>query len=73
MDERKEWIGARIDWRIHVEDVIGADLAFGGKIDTAEEIGDGIVRMSGALCDGGRFVVVTDHVGLRRSIPEGGE
>jgi hypothetical protein len=71
MDERKEWIGARIDWRIHVDDVVGADLAFGGEVDTAEDIGQGIVRMSGALCDGGRFVVVTDHAGLRRIEAEG--
>ena len=64
MDERKEWIGARSSWRIHVEESGGADVAFGGEVETAEDIGDGIVRMSGALADGGRFVVVTDHGGL---------
>ena len=71
MDERKEWIGARIDWRIHIDETVGGDLTNGGEVETAENIGDGIVRMSGALCDGGRFVVVTDHAGLRRVEPAG--
>jgi hypothetical protein len=58
MDGRASLIGARITMRVDVE----ADLAvsYDGRIDTAEEIGDGIVRISGAITTGGRFVLVTD-------------
>jgi hypothetical protein len=69
MDERKEWIGARISWRIHVQDPAGTDVEFHGEIDTAEDIGAGNIRMSGELSGGGRFVLVTDHAGLRRHEP----
>ncbi len=58
----EEWIGARITWRVHRDEL---DLEFDGQIDTAEDIGDGIVRVSGALTGGHRFVLVTADAGLR--------
>ena len=61
MGERKEWIGARITWCISAQDPAGPDVAFYGEIDTAEDIGDGIIRVSGTMSTGGRFVLVTDE------------
>jgi hypothetical protein len=58
----EEWIGAQISWRVHNGDEL--DLEFEGQIDTAEDIGDGIVRIAGALSTGRRFVLVTDDAGL---------
>ena len=52
-----------ISWRVH--DGEGLDLEFEGQIDTAEDIGDGIVRISGALASGSRFVLVTDDHAVR--------
>ena len=49
MDAAK-WIGARIAWRINVADE--PDVAFEGRIDTASDLGDGVVRVSGALAGG---------------------
>ena len=62
MHEPAKWIGARIDWRISVADE--PDVAFEGRIDTASDLGDGVVRVSGALAGGGRFVLVTDESSL---------
>jgi hypothetical protein len=58
MDGPEEWIGAQISWRVSR----GCEPAvvFGGQIDTAEDIGDGIVRIAGAISTGGRFVLVTN-------------
>jgi hypothetical protein len=58
----EEWIGARISWRVQGD---ALELEFDGQIDTAEDIGEGIVRVSGALTSGHRFVLVTDDAGLR--------
>ena len=57
------WIGASISWRVQGSE--GLDLEFEGQIDTAEDIGDGIVRISGALASGSRFVLVTDDDAVR--------
>ena len=62
MPEPAKWIGARIDWRISVAGE--PDVAFEGRIDTASDLGDGVVRVSGALAGGGRFVLVTDESSL---------
>ena len=62
MHEPAKWIGAWIDWRISVADE--PDVAFEGRIDTASDLGDGVVRVSGALAGGGRFVLVTDESSL---------
>ena len=59
---------ARMTLRVHSvqsEDVGDLDVTFEGRIDSAEDIGDGIVRVSGALCSGSRFVLVTNEAGLR--------
>jgi hypothetical protein len=56
MDGPKRWVGARISWRIDVEDE--PDVAFEGRIDTAEDIGNGVIRVSGSPQTGGRFVLV---------------
>ena len=61
----EEWIGARISSRVHTRDEI--DLEFEGLIDTADDIGDGIVRIAGALSSGSRFVLVTDDGGLHNN------
>ena len=66
MPERTEWVGSHITLRIHEEGPAGVDVAFGGNIDTAENWGDGMFRMSGALSGGDRLVLVTNHSGLRR-------
>jgi hypothetical protein len=58
MDGPGRWIGARISWRVSVGNE--PDVTFDGRIDTSEDIGDGITRVSGALADGCRFVLVTD-------------
>jgi hypothetical protein len=65
MDGPKEWIGAQISWR--VSNGCGPSVVFGGQIDTAEDFGDGIIRISGALTGGRRFVLVTDEPGLTRA------
>ena len=57
--------GARIDWRISVPD--GRGVVFDGRIDTAEDYGDGVTRISGALASGGRFVLVTDESSLTKA------
>ena len=62
MHEPAKWIGARIAWRINVADE--PDVAFEGRIDTASDLGDGVVRVSGGLAGGGRFVLVTDESSL---------
>jgi hypothetical protein len=64
MDGPTEWIGARIDWR--VSDAAEPDVVFEARIDTAENVGDGITRLSGELVSGGRFVLVTDERSLAR-------
>jgi hypothetical protein len=56
MDGETGWVGARIAWLIHSDDV---DAEFAGLIETAEDLGDGIVRLSGPLTSGHRFVLVT--------------
>jgi hypothetical protein len=60
MDGLTKWIGARISWRVRVEGE--PDVVFDARIDMAEEIGDGILRISGAFATGARFVLVTDGV-----------
>lgn len=62
MDGLAKWIGARIEWRVQVE--AEHDVVFDGRIDTAEDFGDGVSRISGALAGGGRFVLVTNERGL---------
>ncbi len=57
MDGEARWVGARIAWLLHSD---GVDAEFAGLIDTAEDLGDGIVRLSGPLTSGHRFVLVTD-------------
>ena len=42
------------------------DVVFAGRIDAAEDYGDGVTRISAALASGGRFVLVTDESGLGR-------
>jgi hypothetical protein len=59
MDGLGNWIGARIEWRVRI--AAETDVAFEGQIDTAEDYGDGVIRISGALASGGRFVLVTDE------------
>ena len=53
------WLGARVNWRFDAADQSG--VVFDGQIDTAEEVGDGIIRISGPLTSGSRFVLVTDE------------
>ena len=62
MDGPAQWIGAKIGWRVSV--TADSDVKFDGRIDTAEDFGDGVIRISGALADGGRFVLVTDESSL---------
>jgi hypothetical protein len=62
MDGLAKWIGTRIEWR--VRGTAEGDLVFDGRIDTAEDFGDGVSRISGALAGGGRFVLVTNESGL---------
>jgi len=57
-----QWIGARIEWCIRPESE--PEVVFDGRIDTAEDVGDGVTRISGALAGGGRFVLVTDESSL---------
>ena len=62
MDGPTEWIGAEIGWRISVA---GApDVVFEGRIETAQDFGDGVIRISGGLAGGGRFVFVANDAGL---------
>ena len=42
------------------------DVVFEARIDTAEDVGDGITRLSGVLVSGGRFVLVPDERSLAR-------
>ncbi len=49
-----------ICWRVEGVELGQIDVEFEGRIDTAEDFGDGLVRMSGALTSGSRFVLVTD-------------
>ena len=60
----ERWIGARIRWRVESVELGQIDVEFEGRIDTAEDFGDGLVRMSGALTSGSRFVLVTDDSAL---------
>ena len=62
MDGPTKWTGARIAWRVSV--AAEPDVAFEGRIDTVSELGDGVIRISGALAGGGRFVLVTDESSL---------
>ena len=57
------WIGARICLRINA----GAadDIAVEGHIATAEDIGDGITRVSGVFASGGWFVLATNEAVVR--------
>jgi hypothetical protein len=64
MDGGSEWLGARIAWHVDSASLGESDLEFEGKIETAESIGDGIVRISGALMNGGRFVLVAHDEGF---------
>ena len=59
---RRSGSARRISWRIGVDDE--SDVRFDGRVDTAEDIGEGITRISGALVSGGRFVLVTDEGSL---------
>jgi hypothetical protein len=59
MDGLGKWIGARIEWRVRV--AAEPDVVFDGRVDTAEDFGDGVTRISGAMASGGRFVLVTDE------------
>ena len=58
-----KWIGVRISCRLSVADE--PDVQFDGRIKTAEDIGDGIIRISGALTSGARFVLVNDEGATR--------
>jgi hypothetical protein len=69
MDGGREWIGARISWRVEGVGDGQRDVTFEGRIDTAEDFGEGVVRISGALTSGSRFVLVTDAAGMRRDEP----
>ena len=62
MDGPAQWIGTKIGW--HVSVTADSDVKFDGRIDTAEDFGDGVIRISGALAEGGRFVLVTDESSL---------
>jgi hypothetical protein len=63
MEVVTRWLGARVNWRFDVADEIG--VVFDGHIDTAEDVGDGIIRISGPLTSGSRFVLVTDEPAMR--------
>jgi hypothetical protein len=62
MDRPAKWIGALISWRVSVR--AECDVVFEAQIDTAEDFGDGVTGISGALAGGGRFVLVTDESSL---------
>jgi hypothetical protein len=63
MDGRSGWNGARITWHVRAAGGV-VDLDFEGRIERAESIGDGVVRIAGELAAGGRFVLVTDEAGI---------
>ena len=68
MAGRAGLVGARIECRIRGVDDATVELA--GRIDQAEMIGDGIVRIAGEFGAGHRFVLVTDDDAVGRwSIP----
>ena len=62
MDRPGNWIGAGIEWRIRV--TAESDVVFEEQIDTAEDYGDGVTRIS--RCGGERRPVRT---GDRREQP----
>ena len=62
MDGPTKWAGARVSWRVSVAGE--PDVLFDGRIDIAQDLGDGVTRISGALATGGRFVLVTDEGSL---------
>ena len=64
MEGMSSWSGARIDWRVPRGADGVVDLDFEGRIDRAEVIGAGLVRIAGEPPTGGRFVLVTDEASI---------
>ena len=58
----KDGWARHMSWRVHNGDEI--DVAFDGRIDIAEDLGEGLVHISGALSSGHRCVLVTADAGL---------
>jgi hypothetical protein len=59
MEARHAWVGAEITW--YVSRAGESAAVFGGRIETADDLGDGIVRISGPMAGGGQFVLVANQ------------